>query len=380
VYKFNPKTQEFDFIKKGTKDGNESLRRLFSSYLADAYQKSFKVSQTDSLLESLIGKEKQFQMQRLPGKTLDEIKQGITKDSLDQFYSGNLKFDPDEFRKLVFPTQEYKNKVNMIFGPQQGKKMTDKLDELLGYVEALNSYDIPNASTFLARRLVLTGPGAIGSGAGMYGFGLPGTALMLFLANRTNKILSSPKVMEKVGSTFKTYIQLLDEGVEANIGLPIMRRSIIDMMGTFANEYPNDPIVFDGKDITTEQLLNKLSETPYDSNPPKNIHMNKEDRERLFPVVPDNELAKVIPPPQIEDIVNIIGGAPVDAAEEQVMSQGLQTMPPGPLTSPLPRFPGIESGLVQAPTVAGQVAPQDYAAAFPFDELGQLVASRRGQA
>jgi len=380
VYKFNPKTQEFDFIKKGTKDGNESLRRLFSSYIGDAYQKSFKVSQADSLLESLIGKEKQFQMQRLPGRTLDEIKKGINQDSLDQFYSGNLKFDPDEFRKLVFPTQEYKNKVNMIFGPKQGKKMTDKLDELLGYVEALNSYDIPNSSTFLARRLVLTGPGAIGAGAGMYGFGLPGTALMMFVGNRINKIISSPKVMDKVGSTFKTYIQLLDEGVEPNIGLPIIRRSIIDMMGTFANEYPNDPLVFDGTDITTEQLLNKLSETPYDSSPPKNIHMNKEDRERLFPVVPDNELAKVIPPPQIEDIVNIIGGAPVDAAEEQVMSQGLQTMPPGPLTSPLPRFPGIESGLVQAPTVSGQVAPQDYAAAFPFDELGQLVANKRGQA
>jgi hypothetical protein len=61
------------------------------------------------------------------------------------------------------------------------------------------------------------------------------------------------------------------------------------------------------------------------------------------------------------------------------MAQGLQTMPPGPLTSALPRLPGIESGLTQAPTVSGQIAPQDYAAAFPFDELGQLVASRRGQ-
>jgi hypothetical protein len=32
VYKFNPKTQNFDFVKKGTKAGNDSLRRLFSSY------------------------------------------------------------------------------------------------------------------------------------------------------------------------------------------------------------------------------------------------------------------------------------------------------------------------------------------------------------
>jgi hypothetical protein len=383
VYKFNPKTQAFDFSKKGTKEGNDSLRRLFSSYLADAYQKSFKVSDTDNFLETLMGKEKQFQMQRLPGKTLDEIKQGINKQGLDTLNNpvniGNLKFDPDEFRKLVFPTQEYKNKFNMILGPKQGKQMTDKLDELLGYVEALNSYDISNSSTFLARRLVLAGPGAVAAGGAMYGLGFPGTALMLFLANRANAIFASPKVMAKVGSTFKTYIQLLDEGIEPNLALPIMRRSIADMIGTFANEYPNDPIVFGGKDITTEELLNKLSETPIDTNPPKNINMNKEDQERLFPVVPDQDLAKVIPPPQIEDIVNIIGGAPIDLAEEKIMAQGLQTMPPGPLTSALPRLPGIESGLTQAPTVSGQIAPQDYAAAFPFDELGQLVASRRGQ-
>jgi hypothetical protein len=378
VYKFNPKTNQFDFVRKGTKEGNDSLRRLFSSYMADAYQKSFKVAQEDSFIENLLGKEKVFQMQRLPGKTLDDIKKGLDVGQ-DFAYYGNLKFDPDEFRKLVFPTDEYKRKVQMIFGPEAGKKMTNKLDELLGYVEALNAYDIPNASTFLARRLVLTGPGSIGSAAGMYGLGLPGTALMLFLGNRTNKILSSAKVMDKVGSTFKTYLELLDEGKIPSVALPIMNRAIIDMFGTFANEYPNDPIVVKGKEISTEELLKRLSETEYDSAPPKNIHMNKEDKERLFPEVPEKDLAKVIPPPEMEDIVSIIGGAPTNEDEAQIMSEGLATMAPGLITASLPRLPGLPVAPQMQQPLQGQIAPQDYAAAFPFDELGQLAATRRGQ-
>ena len=139
------------------------------------------------------------------------------------------------------------------------------------------------------------------------GLGLPGTALMLFLGNRTNRILSSPKVMDKVGSTFKTYLQLLDEGKIPGVALPVMNRAIIDMISTFGNEYPNDPIVYGGDDIGTQQLLEKLINIQYDSVPPKDININKEDYERLFPEVPEKDLARVLPPPEMEDVVSIIG-------------------------------------------------------------------------
>ena len=377
VYRFNPEKQTFEFVKKGTQAGNNSLRRLFSSYLADSYQKSFKVAQDDSFIEQMLGKEKQMELQRLPGRTLDQIKQGADIGQ-DFAYYGNLKFDPDEFRRLVFPTNEYKNKINMIFGEQAGKRMTNKIDELLTYVDALNSYDIPNASTFLARRLVLTGPGSIGAAGAMYGMGLPGTALMLFLGNRTNRILSSPKVMDKVGSTFKTYLELLDEGKLPSVALPLMNRAIIDMISTFGNEYPNDPIVYGGDDVGTQQLLERLINTQYDSAPPKDINMNQEDYDRLFPEVPEKDLAKVIPPPEMEDVVSIIGGAPVNENEARVMAQGLESMPPGPLTMALPKLPGLPVAQ-QAPQMTAQIAPQDYQAAFPRDELGQLIATRRGQ-
>jgi hypothetical protein len=379
VYKFNTATQGFDFVKKGTKEGNKSLRRLFSSYLADAYQKSFKVAQGDNFMEQMLGKEKQYQFQRLPGRTIDEIKNGANLGDDLSFY-GNLKFDPDEFRKLVFPTNEYRKKIDMIFGKETGTKMTNKIDELLTYVDSLNAYDIPNASTFLARRLILTGGSAtfLAGQAGMYGMALPGTALMLFLANKTNKILANPKVMDKVGSTFKTYLELLDDGKLPSVALPVISREIVKMMEVMANEYPDDPLVFDGEDINTEELLKRLSIQEYDSAPPKDINMNKEDYERLFPEVPEKDLARVLPPPEMEDVVSIIGGAPVNENEARVMAQGLESMPPGPLTMALPKLPGLPVAQ-QAPQMTAQIAPQDYQAAFPRDELGQLIATRRGQ-
>ena len=81
----------------------------------------------------------------------------------------------------------------------------------------------------------------------------------------------------------------------------------------------------------------------------------------------------------MEDIVSIIGGAPTNEDEAQIMSEGLATMAPGPITASLPRLPGLPVAPQMQQPLQGQIAPQDYAAAFPFDELGQLAATRRGQ-
>ena len=373
VHKYNPKTGEFDFVKRGTAAGNDSLRRLFSSYIADAYQKSFRRNTGDSFIEEILGRQKQLELTRVPGKTLDDIKKA---GEADDIYYGNLKFDADEFRKLVFPTEEYKKKLNMIFGKKAGTKMQNQLEDLLGYVEALNSYDIPSASTFLARRLVLTGPGSLAAGGAMYGMGLPGTALMLFLGNRTVKILSSPKIMDKVGSTFKSYIEMLDEGTLPSAALPIMNRLLLDLFREYTNEYPNDPITFGNEDVTTEELLNRLSSKAYDSTPPKDIHFNKQDDERLFARVPQEDQKKVLPPPEYEDVVDIIGGPPFNEDEEKIMANAVREMPPGsPLTAALPRLPGLP---MTAP-VRQQIQPQQFAAAFPQDDIGQLIANQRAQ-
>ena len=375
VHKFDPVTGDFKLIKKGTAAGNDSLRRLFSSYISDAYQKSFKQSQGDTIFEDLLGKERKIELERLPGRTLDQLKTD-SKLMEDKIYYGNMKFDPDEFRKLVFPTDEYRKKINMVFGKEAGGKMMTQLDDLMRYVEQLNSYDIPNASTFLARRLVLTGPGSLAAGGAMYGLGLPGTALMLFLGNRFNRILSNPKIMEKVNSTFKTYIELLDEGTLPSVGLPIMNRLLLDVIREHNNAYPNSPIPIGEGDVTTEELLDALSSREYDSTPPADIHFNKQDDERLFATVPEEDQKNVLPPPEYEDIVQILGGPPFDEDEEKMMANAVREMPPGsPLMAALPRLPGLP---MTAP-VRQQIQPQQFAAAFPQDDIGQLIANQRAQ-
>ena len=210
----------------------------------------------------------------------------------------------------------------------------------------------------------------------MYGMGLPGTALMLFLGNRTVKILSSPKIMDKIGSTFKSYIEMLDEGTLPSVALPIMNRLLLDLFREYTNEYPNDPITFGNEDVTTEELLNRLSSKAYDSTPPKDIHFNKQDDERLFAKVPEQDQKKVLPPPEYEDVVDIIGGPPFNEDEEKMMANAVREMPPGsPLTAALPRLPGLP---MTAP-VRQQIQPEQFATAFPQDDLGQLIANQRAQ-
>ena len=77
-----------------------------------------------------------------------------------------------------------------------------------------------------------------------------------------------------------------------------------------------------------------------------------------------------------EDVVDIIGGAPFNEDEEKMMADAVREMPPGsPLTAALPRLPGLP---MTAP-VRQQIQPQQFAAAFPQDDIGQLIANQRAQ-
>ena len=49
----------------------------------------------------------------------------------------------------------------------------------------VKSYAVPDASTFLARRLVLSGPGRALAAGGMYGAGFIPTGMYLFLGKST---------------------------------------------------------------------------------------------------------------------------------------------------------------------------------------------------
>jgi hypothetical protein len=375
VYKINPRSGEYVFEKTGTAEGNKTLKRLFSSYLSDAYQKSF-VQRVDGedFLQSLIGKERTLQEARLPARTIADLKlpQG---EAVSKYIRGNIEFDPDTFKRLVLPSEEYAKKFEMILGPKQGKEMVKQLDDLMGYVTALNKIDVPSSSTYLARRLILTGAQGIGVLGGIYGLGGLGTAALLAMGFYTNKFMVNPQRVKAINGAFKTYLELAEKG-EIGLDSPLMRRATAKILEVLSSDYPGDPRKFEGKNISTKQLLERLANEKYVPDDLKGLHMNKKEKERLFPTVPNELLSKVLPPPEIDDLFKPMGGTPRNDEEEQIMRQAAATMPPGPIQSALPRLPGLPIGITP-PTQQQPINPQRYAAAFPNDTAGILAAQGR---
>lgn len=371
IYKVNPKTGNLDFIKPGSPTGNASMKRLFSAYLSDAYQKSF-IQRFDSedFLQSLIGKERTLQSERIPARTISQLKLS-NGEEVSKFLRGNLDFDPDTFRKLVLPSEEYIKKFEMVYGPKQGKEMVNELEDMMGYITAINKIETPSSSTYLARRLVLGGTQASIVGASFFGFGFAPTIGLLALGYLTNRFMLSPKRMKEVNSLFKTYLEAADKGEE--LTGPALTRSITKIINTLSNDYPGDPRVFRGKDITTQNLLEKLRQEKYAPDDLKGLHMDPREKERLFPTVPKNLYSQVLPPPEIDDLFRPIGGAPANQDEERLMADAVRRAPAGSLQNALPRLPGIP----MPPLQPQAVTPQRYAAAFPTDTLGILAAQGR---
>ena len=368
-YKIDPQSGQYQFIKAGSKQGNETLKRLHAAHLSDAYQKSFvRAAGEDNFILDLIGRERVFQEAGLPATRIADLKLP-NGDSVSQYARGNIQFDPDTFRKLVLPTAEHAKKFEMILGPEQGKKMVKEIEDLIGYVTALNKLIVPDASTFLARRLILSGNVA-GLAAGMYGFGPLAMVPLLALGYFTNRFFASPQRLKAINSVFKTYLEAADAGAE--LTGPALRRSITKLLNVLSNDYTNDPRRFDGKNITTQELLLKLSNEKYIPDDLKGLHIDPKQKERLFASVPDNMLGKVLPPPEIDDLFKPIGGAPRNDEEEQLMREATRQAPPGPLQQALPRLPGVVPLAQQQPVNA-----QRFAAAFPTDTLGILAAQGR---
>jgi hypothetical protein len=151
-----------------------------------------------------------------------------------------------------------------------------------------------------------------------------------------------------------------------------MRRSIVKILNVLSNDYPNDPRKFGSKNISTKELLEKLTNDRYIPDDLKGLHIDPKQKERLFASVPDNMLGKVLPPPEIDDLFRPIGGAPRNDEEEQMMREATRQAPPGPLQTALPRLPGIVPLAQTQP-----VNSQRFAAAFPTDTLGILAAQGR---
>jgi hypothetical protein len=367
------------FETAGSKEGNATLERLFGAYVGDAYQKSFRLVDKDQFgdwIGSWLMKESDRAVNTGMSKSLNELlmPNGQLAKNIGK---GNLRFDPDIFRKQVLPNRDAATQFEVIFGAKKARKLLDGYNDMLSYMDAVKSYAIPSGSQFLARRLILTG----GMGVGMYGLGLPGTIIMLFLGRYANRALSNPEAMHVINSEFKSFMAggYGKSWRDPIFNIPVSTAGTSSfarlMTSRLANYFmsPETGKKYGTEDVDINAIFDYLENTNVPIDDLKDLHMDLKEKENLFPTLTDKEYADSIdtlPPP--EDLATKIGGLPANREEEAMMRRAVNQMPPNQPITPttLPRQAGlrIPGAGVQKP---------DYSALFPFDTLGGLVAERK---
>ena len=362
-----------DLVRKGSKEGNESLRKLWGAHVGNAYQMSFRPIEKNAMgdwIESYLLKEQQKAMLGQPYKTVDDLlmPNGLPAKNLG---GGNVYFDADIFRKLVLPNEASATQMRIIFGQEKANQLLKSYDDLLSYMDAVKSYVVPEASTFLARRLVLSGPN-IAVGAGAYGMGFFPMALTLILGNRANRILSNPNAAETINSAFKSFLEKPGDFLGFST---FTRFHLAKVANETLNDYVPEDYKFDESDASMQEIFKILDQTKSPVEPLTSLNMNKKDEENMYLGLNEEEGIKAIDSlPDIEYLTQQIGGLPANMEEEAMMARAVNTMPENQTITPttLPRQQGLR---IPGPGIQ----PVDYSQLFPFDPLGNTIASRRRQ-
>ena len=378
VYKVSPFTDaagntafRTDLVSKGSKEGNESLQKLWGAHVGNAYQMSFRPIDKNAMgdwIETYLQSEQRKALLGQPYKTVDEMlmPNGLPAKNLG---GGNVYFDPDIFRKIVLPNEAAATQMRVIFGKEKADQLLRSYDDLLSYMDAVKSYVVPEASTFLARRMVLSGPN-VAVGAGAYGMGFFPMAVTLFLGNRANRILSNPKAAETINSAFKSFL----ERPGAFGGLSTFSRfHLAKIANATLNDYVPEDFKFDESDASMQEIFKILDETKSPVEPMSNLNMNKKDEDNMYLGLNEEQGIKAIDTlPDIEYLTEQIGGLPANMEEEAMMARAVNEMPTNQKITPttLPRQQGLR---IPGPGVQ----PVDYGSLFPFDPVGNLIADRR---
>ena len=380
VYKITPlkdlygnTTFKTSLVSKGSKKGNETLRRLWGAHVGQAYQMSFRPIDKNPMgdwLSAYLGKEGAKAADGAGYKVLNEMKMPNGMDARN-LNGGNMYFDPNTFRKIILNNEAAATQMKVIFGPQKANQLLKNYDDLLTYMDAVKSYVVPEASTFLARRLVLSGPN-IAVGAGAYGMGFFPMALMLWLGRKANRILSNPEAAHVINSQFKNFLD--NPGRYGGLS-SFSRLGLAKMANTFYHESLAEGQKFDSSDSSMIRIFELLDADKGEIDRLDGLNMNKKDEEQLFPQLSEKEYLNSIDDlPEPEVLTEKIGGAPANLEEEALMARAVNTMPPNtPIDKKtLPRQQGLR---IPGPGVK----PVDYGSLFPFDPLGNVIADRRQQ-
>jgi hypothetical protein len=324
-----------------------------------------------------------------------------TKTSADNLVNTkNYKFGPDDFKEFdantfidtlgIGATRQAQSASQMledayftITGSRQAaKRSVQDLRDFAQHLQLISDVPVTNSSTFIQRRLQLSGIGgltgvAIGAGAGAATDNPLITFLSLLLVGRyAGRVLTDPQLLRVVNDTLRPQeiAQIVGTKVtpKAKI-LPAQKReTFFKALNKFFND-DDDFVKIDPKQVDFEQITNYLDSKAVSIDTP-NYGPNLENvPESTVLAMYDEELTQLPSEKQKDEEIALYNGmaTSIDQARdafEDPRDDRSQTEVPN---LPLPQVPQMTT----QPT--GQVTAQQVQQLFPFDTTAAAIAQRR---
>ena len=324
-----------------------------------------------------------------------------TKVSADNLVNTkNYKFGPDDFKEFdantfidtlgIGATRQAQSASQMledayftISGSRQAaKRSVQDLRDFAQHLQLISDVPVTNSSTFIQRRLQLSGIGgltgvAIGAGAG-YGTDNPLiTFLSLLLVGRyAGRVLTDPQLLRVVNDALRPseLAQIVGARVtpKAKVLPARKRETFFKALNKFFND-DDDFIQIDPKNVDFEQITNYLDNKAVSIDTP-NYGPNLENvPESTVIAMYDEELTQKPTDQQKDEEIALYNGMATsidqarDAFEDPRDDRSMTEVP----NLPLPQVPQMTT----QPT--GQVTAQQVQQLFPFDTTAAAIAQRR---
>ena len=330
--------------------GKEIFDRFKQLYMFDAFQYAFKKKPdlTGEPLFDLMDKArdrgvimKKYVDELNPSLTADiRIQRGVDPKALLASKLGDQKFvdfkfqadkvagfDPNMFEAnlgLVGDSATVttgKNRlIAMYGGGAEGKKGFDQLSKIIQLMKANASYTIGDPSTFVKRRAVLGGMGAIAGGilpfAAATTVGIVPTLAFVFLSRYAGAVLSNPKSVEALFDVLNPTLKI-EKAIAGKLDLS-KKRVFAALLNNAMDEDKDAPKV-DPNLINAEEITNYLlRKPPQMPNARFNISaLPKTQMERMYPEL--TAISKT-PGPELAGYQNFVRGAAIARQKDEAAS------------------------------------------------------------
>ncbi len=275
--------------------------------------------------------------------------------------------------------------IAMYGGGAEGKKGFDKLSKIIQLMKANASYTIGDPSTFVKRRAVLGGMGAIAGGilpfAAATTVGIVPTLAFVFLSRYAGAVLSNPKSVEALFDVLNPTLKI-EKALGSKLDLS-KKRIFAALLNSTMEEDKDapkvDPNLINAEEITN-YLLKKQSQMP---NAKFNISaLPKNQLERMYPEL--TAIART-PGPELAGYQNFVRGAAMARQKDEAASFIESKIPD--VTGPRQAMAMQQQGQqIQQPMIPQMRQPMQTQAAQnpalfkalnPQDALGQAIVERQ---